>query len=394
MVSKSRLGNPYIITIAYYLGCVCLGMATAMLGPTLQILAKNTGSTLAQISVLFSSSSLGYLLGSYASGKLYDRIKGHPILCLVLLILSAMMFTVPLSKSLILLQVLFFVIGIVESILDVGTNTLLVWLHTDRVPPFMNGLHAFYGIGATIAPLIVAAVIKNSGSLNAIYWSLAIVMLPAGLLMLILHSPTQVQANPQAGDLKSISPVILLMMLVFFTFTGAELGFGGWIYTFTTSQVYGNPTLAASINAVFWASLTVGRLIAIPIAIRLQSHKILWINFSGIIASLLLIIFFSSAEALLWIGAIGTGLFMASTFPTLLNYAQSRMHLSGKITSLFFVGSSLGSMAIPWLMGQLIGPLGATSTMIIALGSILLASVTFFWLNVRRHAAPLPRLNI
>jgi fucose permease len=48
------------------------------------------------------------------------------------------------------------------------------------------------------------------------------------------------------------------------------------------------------------------------------------------------------------------GLFMALTYPTLLNVAQSRMNLSGNITSIFFVGSSLGSMAVPWIMGQLI----------------------------------------
>jgi fucose permease len=48
------------------------------------------------------------------------------------------------------------------------------------------------------------------------------------------------------------------------------------------------------------------------------------------------------------------GLFMAFTYPTLLNVAQSRMNLSGNITSIFFVGSSLGSMAVPWIMGQLI----------------------------------------
>jgi MFS family permease len=50
-------------------------MATAVLGPTLQGLAGNTGSTLAQISSLFLVSSFGYLLGSLAAGRAYDRVK-------------------------------------------------------------------------------------------------------------------------------------------------------------------------------------------------------------------------------------------------------------------------------------------------------------------------------
>ena len=145
MAALNRKGT-YITTAVYYLGFIGLGLATAALGPTLQGLAKNTGSTLAQISSLFLMTSFGYLLGSIAGGRIYDRVKGHPILGLVLLIVAALMAIIPLTTSLLFIQVLLFIIGFCEALLDVGTNTLLVWLHGDRVPPFMNGLHAFFGV--------------------------------------------------------------------------------------------------------------------------------------------------------------------------------------------------------------------------------------------------------
>ena len=182
--------------------------------------------------------------------------------------------------------------------------------------------------------------------------------------------------------------LVFLTIVIFFAFTGAELGFGGWIYTYMTSQVYANPTLAASINAAFWAAFTVGRLISIPLAMKLKPEKILWVDFCGVIISLLIIILFSAVEVLLWLGTIGTGLFMASIFPTLLNDAQSRMHMSGKITSWFFVGSSLGSMTLPWIMGQLIAPFGATAAMIAVLCSILLATGVFYILNTIQRNTP------
>jgi FHS family Na+ dependent glucose MFS transporter 1 len=390
MDTKLHPGNPYITTAVYYLSFICLGMVTAVLGPTLQGLAKNTDSTLAQISSLFLLSSFGYLLGSFAAGRMYDRFKGHPILCLVLLIVAAMMGVVPLIGMLLFLQIIFFIIGIAEGNLDVGVNTLIVWLHGDRVPPFMNGLHAFYGIGATTAPLIVAAVLSSTVTLNSIYWALAILILPVGVLILFSPSPSHIQARQQAGDRPAVPVLVFLTAVIFFAFTGAELGFGGWIYTYTTFQAYANPKLAASINAAFWAALTVGRLISIPLAVKLRPQKILWVNFCGIIISLLILIFFSSSEVFLWLGTIGTGLFMASTFPTLLNDAQSRMYISGKITSFFFIGSSLGSMAIPWLMGQLIVPYGATAVIITVFCSILLATGTFYILNIKQHTAPAP----
>jgi FHS family Na+ dependent glucose MFS transporter 1 len=390
METKLRPGNPYITTAVYYLGFICLGMATAVLGPTLQDLAKNTHSTLAQISSLFLFCSFGYLLGSFASGRVYDRVKGHPILCLALLIIASMVILVPLVKALLFLQVIFFVIGIAEGNLDVGIDTLIFWLHGDRVPPFMNGLHAFYGIGTTIAPLIVAAVIGSAGSLNSIYWALAILILPVSLLIPFIPSPSYLQARQQAELRPAVPILVFLLSITFFAFTGAELGFGGWIYTYSTFQEYANPTMAASINAAFWAALTVGRLVSIPLIVKLKTQKMIWVNFCGIITSLLIIICFSSSQALLWIGTIGTGFFMGPIFPTLLNDAQSRMHMSGKITSVFFVSSSLGSMAVPWIMGQLIVPYGATAAMIAVLCSVVIATGTFYLLNVTQRTIANP----
>jgi fucose permease len=115
------------------------------------------------------------------------------------------------------------------------------------------------------------------------------------------------------------------------------------------------------------------------------------VDFCGTIASLLVIIFFSSNPVSLWAGTIGTGLFMGPIFPTLLNEAQSRMHLSGKLTSWFFAGASLGSMALPWLMGQLIAPFGATAVMLAILGGTLVATLAFLILNTHRHGMPLPQ---
>ena len=115
---------------------------------------------------------------------------------------------------------------------------------------------------------------------------------------------------------------------------------------------------------------------------RLKPQTILWVDLGGVIVSVLIIILFPAAEWVLWLGTIGAGLFMASIFPTILNDAQSRMHMSGKTTSWFFVGSSLGSMSIPWLMGQLIAPFGTASTMVVVLCSTLLATGVFYTLNI------------
>ena len=57
---------------------------------------------------------------------------------------------------------------------------------------------------------------------------------------------------------------------------------------------------------------------------------------------------------------------------------------------MFFAGGSLGSMVVPWLMGQLIAPFGATAVIIAVLGSTLIAAGTFYILNIKQRTAPIP----
>ena len=43
---------------------------------------------------------------------------------------------------------------------------------------------------------------------------------------------------------------------------------------------------------------------------------------------------------------------------TMIAYAETRMRITGKVTSLFLVGGSLGGMTVPFLIGQVFVPIG------------------------------------
>ena len=84
-----------------------------------------------------------------------------------------------------------FLLGMVEIGLDIGGNTLLMWLHGERVSPYMNALHFFFGVGAFLAPLILAQMLLlNDGPAGVrwTYWLLALLMLPVALLMALTAS--------------------------------------------------------------------------------------------------------------------------------------------------------------------------------------------------------------
>ena len=148
-------------TVGYYLAFIVLGLITGVFGPTLPDLARNTQATLNQISIIFAARSIGYLAGSFLSGRLYDRVRGHWIIAAVLLATALAFVLIPVIPLLGLLAAVVFALGIAEGAIDVGGNALIVWVHHDRVGPFMNGLHFFFGIGAFISPIVIAQVVLD-----------------------------------------------------------------------------------------------------------------------------------------------------------------------------------------------------------------------------------------
>ena len=351
-------------TIGYYVAFVSLGLAGAVLGPTLLGLAEHTHSRRDEISFLFVANSLGYLAGSLIGGRLYDRVPGHPVMAAALIFVAVTLALAPIAPLLWLLAGVFLLLGLVTGALDVGGNTLLVWVHGHRVGPFMNGLHFFWGLGAFLAPIIIALVIGSSGDITWAYWMLAVLMLPVIAGLLRLPSPVP-QPSSQVSESKRANHLLLVILIASFLFlyVGAEGSLGGWIFTYTVALRLSSETAAAYLTSAFWGSLTAGRLLAIPIAARLQPRSVLLIDLAGCLISMGIILLWPRSLAAVWIGAIGTGLSMASIFPTTLSLAESRLHITGQMTSWFFVGSSLGGMTVPWIIGQLFEPVGPFATM-------------------------------
>ena len=376
---------------AYFVAFITLGLAMSSLGPTLPGLAENTRSSLSQISVLFTAQSLGMLTGNLVSGRYYDHRPAHPFLAGIILIISAMLALIPLMSSLVMLAAVIFVIGICVGSIDVGGNTLLMWIFGRQVGPRMNALHFFFGFGALLAPIFVAQAIAFNGSISWAYWLLAVLVLAAVPLFLRVPSPAIPRVHTDADAPAEPTPwlLVLLIATMFFLFVGAELSFGGWIYTYAISLDLATVTTAGYLTSLFWAALTFGRLISIPIAGRVRPRYLLTVDLIGLALSLGLLLAFSQSSAILWIATFGFGLSTANAYPTLMVLAERHLRISGKITSIFLVGGSLGSMTVPFLIGQRFEVNGPQVMMQILLVTVFLTAVVLgaFLLAIRPKGA-------
>ncbi|MCA9930591.1 MAG: hypothetical protein KC419_19035, partial [Anaerolineales bacterium] len=187
------------------------------------------------------------------------------------------------------------------------------------------------------------------------YWLLALLVLPAALLILPQSSPTSIIDNTEEKAASRLNYRLIGMIgLFYFLYVGLEVGFSGWVFTYATTLNITGAAAAAYLTSAFWGALTVGRLLAIPIATYLRPRAILFSDLLLGMVSMGILLLWPQHVVALWMGTIGLGLSLASVFPTMLSFAERRMTITGQITGYFFVGASLGGMTLPWLMGKLL----------------------------------------
>ena len=379
---KSHRDIYYFAT--YGICFIALGLGMSALGPMLPYLANQVGVTFAQISFLFTSSSLGYLLGSAGGGRLFDRFKGHQLMLIALITMAITLSLIPLSLYFVLLLAIMFIFGMSQGMIDVGGNVNLLWVFQGRVGPYMNALHFCFGVGAFLSPIILHNVMRwSDGQITWPFWTLALLSLPGILGLWSLSSPInpekdEIEQNPNSINLR----LILLMVILFFIYVGVEGGFGGWIFTYATETKIASETGASYMNSIFWGALTLGRLLSVPLARRIPPSRLLIGNFLIAILFLGLILLFPLQPVMVWVVSAGLGLALSSVFPTLMALGESRMNISGKVTGYFFLGSSLGGILIPMLLGQIFEYIGSFQIMlalfvITIAGLIVLISMIF-----------------
>jgi FHS family Na+ dependent glucose MFS transporter 1 len=185
--------------------------------------------------------------------------------------------------------------------------------------------------------------------------------------------------------------VLPLIVLFFFMYVGAESATSGWIATYAKATALGNAAFAAYLTSAFWIAITVGRLLSIPLAAHMTPKGVLLIDLVGAVVSISVPTLWPQSNAAVWAGTIGVGLFMASMFPTMVSFAERRLTVTGRVTSWYFVGGSLGGMTLPWLIGQLFESFGPR-IMIYGIGlNLVLAFIVFGMLaatvSPNRHQA-------
>lgn len=254
---------------------VIMGMNDATYGAIIPYLETYYDLSYIIVSLIFLSPFVGYNLSAVLNNHVHLKLGQRgvafigPFSHVIAYIIIAVHPPYP------VLVIAFMLAGFGNGIEDAGWNA---WIGVMQNANEMLGfLHAFYGAGATVAPLIATTMITQAG-LQWYTWYYCMVGFSVVELATSLHAfwaatgAVYREQNPRTGDHKGgrLSEACLklpaarttwLAALFLLGYVGIEVALGGWIVTFMI-QVRDGAAFASGMTATgFWLGITVGRVV-------------------------------------------------------------------------------------------------------------------------------------
>lgn len=149
-------------------GFLCFGSSMAIIGPTVLELGCLTGQDVGAMSWVFFAQTFSALLGAIFSGIITDRfsINYNIFLSVVMVIHGITLSILPFMRTLSSLIFVTSIHGLFAGFQDTATNLRMIIMHGQDVPPYLQTLFFFYGVGAFLSPIIAGNFLNSECNNN------------------------------------------------------------------------------------------------------------------------------------------------------------------------------------------------------------------------------------
>jgi fucose permease len=288
--------------------------------------------------------------------------------------------------------------GFGSGVMDAGLN---IYLASEYNESQMQWLHACFGVGATLSPLVMTASLTLFASWRAAYIFAGVLMVVMAASFLFTLSAwkrprklsLEAAGSEDAGrglmDYQTplwetlLRVVTWASILMFLLYTGAELTLGSWTYTLFTEGRGVGPQLAGLWAGGFWATFTIGRVLAGLYAHRIRLNTLM----VGALALALIgaILFWWNPLELVGVaGVFLVGFAMAPIFPGLVSSTSQRVspRHAGNTIGIQISAAGLGGALLPSLAGFLAERI-SLETIPVMLSISLLGLLVLYLLSTR-----------
>jgi fucose permease len=362
-------------------GCLTLlacGWSGLLIPSLIRSIEATFGQTDAGIGIVYLVYAIAYASGSFAGGALTERLGRRPVLGGAVLVTGLGAAGLGLAPTWAAFVLAALTVGAGAGCLDGGANGLVLDVYREGRGRAMNLLHMSFSVGALAAPLVVGALVGGGVPWEAVAVGTGAVVALLALAYVIVPLPSGRRASRGAGtrvpgasgsyDGRTLlAGPLLLLGIAIAAYVASEIGVSNWIVRFLEPAPLTTATLALSL---YWAGLTVGRLISSVIADRFDHLRF---TIASALAMAVLIVAAVLLPSLpLSIAAFAAaGVASGPVFPMIIaiggdRYPQRSAAIGGSLAGMAVIGSTI----YPPAMGFMSVTVGLTVAM---LGNALLA---------------------
>ncbi|PYE43385.1 fucose permease [Rhizobium sp. PP-F2F-G20b] len=374
----------FLTTLAF-LAFISLGLPDGLLGVSWPSIRADFTLPLDRLGLLVAVTTAGYLAASFMSGAVMRRVPIGMVLALSTLAAAIGLLGFAFTPAWPLMIALGFLAGLGGGAVDAGLNA---YGARHFSPQILNWLHAFFGLGTTIGPLLVSGVLGSGLVWQVSYAIVGSAQLVLAAMFFVTRSrweevaeighevAEELPAAPVSDTLRK--PVVWFGMLVFFVYCGIEVTAAQWSYTLLTLGRGFSETNAGLVIGLFWGSLTIGRIGFGFIANRVPLLKTLRIC---ILAAALgaLLFWLAPVPALGVLGLMMIGFFFAPIFASLISLTPGRVGREHANSAIGFqiAAAGLGGAVVTALTGLMTRSLGLEVIGIVVFAATVLLLVLY-----------------
>lgn len=371
-----------LLLVVIYIVFISLGLPDGILGGAWPAIRQELNQSLEIGGFVALTVTLMTILSSLATSELVRRLGIGRLLAVSVALTAFALVGFSQTPNITWLFVFAIPLGLGAGAIDSALNNYVA-LHYKA--HHMNWLHGFWGVGATAGPMIFATALSTGGDWHTGYLYLGILQAAiVCILVVTLALWNNVHPTREGGDKKRdrVSFRGLLHIksvrhtfVAFLIYTGLEVAVGLWLASYLVSIQSVTTQNAALWTGLYFAAITVGRLITGFVSFKMNSNNLVRI---GLIISFIgvAILAISTNSVLSIIGVTFIGVGFAPIYPSLIHLTPERFgkQRASKVMSLQMVGGYVGVSLIPPIIGV---ASGATSLLafIVIIPLLLIALV-------------------
>jgi DHA1 family quinolone resistance protein-like MFS transporter len=353
--------------------------ASVLTGAILPELIASFGLEKAAAGFLLAVPAIGLAVSGLAGGMLSEQVGLQHLLVLSGGGLALGLSLAAISPSVLVLFAAVMLLGFFGGMSETGSNGLIADLYRGNAARELNRLHIFFGAGAFIGPLLIAAMLAARLNWRFSYGFSGLVTI---LLTIVLILQPKLDRRSTSDTLRlqgfcdlARTPKVGRAWFGAFLLGASEMGFSNWLVTYYRQMGGFSPELASLGLSIFWLAIILGRYLNTHLPHSTKDHGVIAVEAFGSSLFLLQALYFSS-KILSIIGLVMAGVSVAGLFPWLLAYAtEGRPDGAGPISGFVQSGLAAGVFVGP----AAIGVMAQASNLPAAMG---LAFVLMFGLGI------------